>query len=345
MNDILSATCVLTVTYGSRFHFLAQTIEAALAAGAGAVLVVDNCADDGCRAGLAQLQERYGAQLGMLSLPENNGSAGGFKAGLAHILERRRFDYIWLLDDDNVPESDALSTLVACYRTLTQKHSYDRLALLSLRDVSNKLKRIAAGLPPDLAFPRRSSFQKLHVLGELAKFYKRLVCRRQSAPVAAGECIAVPFAPYGGLFFHRDLLARIGLPDEHLFLYADDSKFSYNLTCQGGAIYLVPASRIKDIDQAWRKRAVSPSVLMSDSDFRVYYSVRNNAYFYLYYWADNRPMYYLNMFLYCTGMAWLALLRGRWARFRLICRAIREGHRRQLGRRDDLPNSPSSIEP
>lgn len=339
MDDTLRATCVLTVTYGNRFHFLAQVIEAALAGAAGGVLVVDNGADDTCRAGLAQLQERYGAQLEVLSLPENTGSAGGFKAGLAHILERRRFDYVWLLDDDNVPQSDALSALAAQYRSLVKAHPRDRLAVLSLRDSRKKLSRLAAGLPRDQVFPRRSSFQNFHIRDELEKAWRDLFRSRRAAPGVAADCIEVPYGPYGGLFFHRDVLSLIGLPDERLFLYGDDREFSYRLTQRAGILYLVPASRLKDVDRSWRRAAAHPRALMSDSDFRVYYSVRNGAYFDRHCWADSRPMYVINMVLYSVRMAWLALLRGRWARLRLLCRAVCEGHRRQLGRRDDLPDS------
>ena len=335
MNQVTFSTCVVIVTYGSRLRFLARVIEAALAEDAAMVLVVDNGTDEDCRAGLARLQQQYGARLEVLTLPENTGSAGGFKAGLAHVLAQQRCEYVWLLDDDNVPRKGALAALHAHCAALTPAHPRDGLMLLSLRD-RNKMQRLAAGLPVRRVLPRRSGFQGLHLPGLLEKLFYRLPGLRRKAAAGVQARVVLPYASYGGLFFHRDVLGRIGLPDERFFLYVDDREFTYRLTRQGGSIFLVPASRLEDIDRSWGKAAAKPKELMSDSDFRVYYSIRNNAYFNKRYWTDSRLMYALNMAVYCALMAAYALLRGRWARWRLIRRAIADGHAGRLGRQEGV---------
>ena len=331
MNHAASSTCAVTVTYGSRLRFLTRVIEAALAENAAMVLVVDNGADEEYRMGLARLQEHHGARLEVLTLPENTGSAGGFKAGLAHVLAQQRCEYIWLLDDDNVPCRGALGALFAQYAALTPAHARNQLMLLSLRD-RNKMQRLANGLPVRRVLPRRSGFQGLHLPGLLGKLCHRLPGLRRKPAAEMQERVLIPYASYGGLFFHRDVPARIGLPDERFFLYVDDREFTYRLTRQGGSIFLIPGSRLEDIDRSWGKAAGKPKELMSDSDFRVYYSIRNNAYFNKRYWTDSRLMYAFNMVVYCTLMAICALLRGRWARWRLIRRAIADGHAGRLGR-------------
>lgn len=327
-----AGTCVVTVTYGDRLPLLRQVIEGALHAGAGAVLVVDNGSVAATAAGLAELKSTLGARLEILPLPENAGSAGGFKAGLQWFQTQSRFDCAWLLDDDNVPEPEALRVLRDHFTDLRQTHPAENFALLSLRDTRNKLARIAQGKAPSRVMPHRSSFQKWHVAQKLG----RLAPSPESGHAPESR-LPLPFASYGGLFLHRDLLTRIGLPDERLYLYVDDHEFTHRLTRLGGTLYLVPASRVRDIDASWGKATRKPRVLMSASDSRVYYAVRNRAWFEWNYWTDHRAMYFLNQALFCTHLAALAILRGRWKRFRLICAAVRDGHHARLGRRGDFP--------
>lgn len=247
---------------------------------------------------------------------------------------------MWLLDDDNVPQSVALRALLLQYRALVKTYPCDQLALLSFRDSRKILNRLISGVPPDRVFPRRSSCRKLHVRDMVGKTFRGFLGSRRPADAPPGNYIEIPYAPYGGLFFHRAVLSRIGLPDDRLFLYVDDIEFSYRLSRQEGHIFLIPTSRVEDVDTSWSDRAkASPRVLMADSDLRVYYTVRNRAYFDRYCLADSRLMYGVNLTVYCARMTLFALVRNRWARFLLICRAIRDGHRKQLGRCDHILDS------
>ncbi|WP_204327509.1 hypothetical protein, partial [Stenotrophomonas maltophilia] len=87
-----------------------------------------------------------------------------------------------------------------------------------------------------------------------------------------------PIAPYGGLLIPRCLLDKIGLPLEDMFLYIDDIEFSYRITSGGGNIFIVPDSKILDIDQSWgskaenHKKKLSSPVLEEGESFRIYYT-------------------------------------------------------------------------
>ena len=59
----------------------------------------------------------------------------------------------------------------------------------------------------------------------------------------------VPVAPYGGLFFHKKLIDIIGYPMEDLFLYQDDFEYTYRITKNGGKIYLILNSTVKDLEK------------------------------------------------------------------------------------------------
>lgn len=72
------------------------------------LIVVDNASTDGTGAHLAQ-RAWAGPHL-VVSLSENTGGAGGFARGLQE--SARRGMAAWLIDDDGIPEPDALAALL-----------------------------------------------------------------------------------------------------------------------------------------------------------------------------------------------------------------------------------------
>ncbi|GAA2426725.1 glycosyltransferase [Actinomadura vinacea] len=99
----------VVVTYNRR-DLLVEALEAVRAQtrGPDAVIVVDNASSDGT-AGL--VRERFG-EAELLALARNTGGAGGFATGTRLALDRGA-DLVWLMDDDTVPEPDALAALLA----------------------------------------------------------------------------------------------------------------------------------------------------------------------------------------------------------------------------------------
>ena len=72
------------------------------------VLVVDNGSTDGSLARLRSVAEQ---RVELMELPENLGYTGGCNAGMRRALEQE-FDYVWLLNNDALVPSDALTSLV-----------------------------------------------------------------------------------------------------------------------------------------------------------------------------------------------------------------------------------------
>jgi len=73
-----------------------------------AVVVVDNASTDGS----ADLARGTGC-VEVLALTANTGGAGGFAVGIAHAVAELGADLVWAMDDDTIPEIDALAALLA----------------------------------------------------------------------------------------------------------------------------------------------------------------------------------------------------------------------------------------
>lgn len=320
---------VVTVTYGGRRDLLMRMITGAGAQGVERIVVVDNGATWPVR---SELSAEHGDFVDVVELGCNTGSAGGFSAGIRRAVELGT-EYIWLLDDDNVPEPGCLDALMSAYERLRRKVSVDRLAVLAFRPEHQP--DIAAGVPVRRAYPRRNSFRGFHVLDIPYKIWRRTPWGRPRLKGPLPELIDVPLAPYSGLLFHRDVVQAIGLPREDFVLYADDHEYSARITSRGGRIVLATRAALVDLESSWNvRRRVSSSfgvLLHQGSDFRVYYGMRNGTYLDAHCLQHDRLMFALNRWVYLAMLGVMALISRRVDRYHLVLEAVRNGLSGRLG--------------
>lgn len=329
-----SSVCAVTVTYGERQHLLRQVLLALLKERAiGNIVVVNN----GAPWDVQNLSEELGpSRINVVNLETNRGSAAGFAAGIQRACDLGT-DFIWLLDDDNVPEEGALAELLGAYAHLRNDFAEHSLAVLASRCVFFG----GEGIPRRY---RPSSFLYFHVLDIPRKFWCRTPWGRprRSGPLPA--LVEISYGVYGGLLFHRAAAEAHGLPREDFVVYVDDTEFVYRISRKGGALWLVNAAKIGDLEANWGG-AVEKFTnsfhfwLQAGSDMRVFYSVRNQAYFESHCVPRNRLMHWLNRQVYCFTL-WLAALAWRRKdRYRLFQNAIRDGLAGHLGMSPRFPLS------
>jgi len=340
---------VVSVTYGNRFRFLKQVIEGALKEGVCKVIVVDNNSVKESRDKLVEL-ERNNPKIKVIYLPENTGSAGGYKRGLKEAYNDSGCEFIWLLDDDNVPECGALNELLRVWNNIHKSSQSDFMALLSLRKALinvNWIKAISKK-DPNLVFSKPGSFNGFYITNIITKIQRILLSwinPKHELKVIENKIKSlkrknvyygqITFAPYGGLFIHKNIIEKIGLPDEKLFLYADDLEWTHRIIKLGGEIFLCINSLIDDIDLSWgRKNKISLQIhaLLADStdDFRVYYGIRNNIYLEEILSYHKHFMYKINKSLYIGLLKILSILHNRNQRYNLIVKAVKDGETSNL---------------
>ncbi|MDB5121094.1 MAG: glycosyl transferase family 2 [Sphingobacteriales bacterium] len=327
MTTVQYKVCVVTVTYGQRWLVLKQVIDRVLLSkSVTKVLIVDNNSSYT----IADLIKDD--RISIITNTENLGSAGGYKIGIDLAQKQSDCDFIWLLDDDNLPEIDVLEKLVKNYQTLPG--TANNKALYCLREDRVQHVKIAQGENPFRYYLVPNNFLGFNIFRIVHnQFYKLRDKLRK--PFKFKPYVKMPYVPYGGLLFHKDLIKEIGLPDDRFFLYVDDSEFSYRITQKGGNIWLIPECRIIDIDKSQGigyKGKLFHSQLLDEWNFRIYYHIRNRMYFYSRVAIRNNIVFQINKILYLTFLQVISILSGKTDAYKKLKVAVNDGLMGNLGK-------------
>jgi rhamnopyranosyl-N-acetylglucosaminyl-diphospho-decaprenol beta-1,3/1,4-galactofuranosyltransferase len=200
------------------------------------VIVVDNASADGTA---AAVRTAFPA-VQLAELTRNYGGAGGFAYGMALALAGAA-DLIWLMDDDTVPEPDALAELLA----VRERYPSRPPALVASRVVWTD------GRAHPMNTPRTKPF----------------VTKAERLAAGAAGCTAIRSASFVSILVDAGECRKRGLPQADYFLWNDDFEFTTRLL-RANAGLLCPAS------VAVHKTATFGST-NGDPGQRFFYEVRN----------------------------------------------------------------------
>ena len=201
-------TAAIVVTY-NRLPMLRRCIEALRSQTEPCdILVIDNASTDGTAQWVtAQADVRYH------STGENIGGAGGFNRGL-RLAMQRGYDFLWLMDDDCLPEEDALRQLHRAGQGLGGHYGW--------------LSSVALWTDGEVCLMNR---QKL-VPGNAD-------LRQCTEPILAKE------ASFVSLFLQSAVVETVGLPIREFFIWGDDVEYTRRIAVRFGRLgYVVPRSRV-----------------------------------------------------------------------------------------------------
>jgi len=201
-----------------------------------AVIVVDNASTDGTA---AAVRVSFPA-VRLVELPRNTGGAGGFAYGMALALAGPT-DLIWLMDDDTVPEPQALAALL----DVRSRYPGGQPTLLASRVLWTD------GRPHPMNTPRAKPF----------------AARAERAAAAAADCVPIRSASFVSVLVEAGTSRQRGLPLADYFLWNDDFEFTARIL-RGNRGLLCPASVVVH---------KTPNFGSTDSDpgQRFFYEVRN----------------------------------------------------------------------
>jgi len=201
-----------------------------------AVIVVDNASTDETAAAV----RTHFPSARLAELARNTGGAGGFAYGMALALADAA-DLVWLMDDDTVPEPDALRAMLDA----RGRHPAQPAALIASRVLWTD------GRAHPMNTPRVKPFAS----------------KAERAAAAATGCLPIRSASFVSILVDAGVCRRRGLPQADYFLWNDDFEFTMRLL-RGNTGLLCPASVVVHKTRTFGSTDADPGQ-------RFFYEVRN----------------------------------------------------------------------
>ncbi|MDO5546265.1 MAG: glycosyltransferase family 2 protein [Eubacteriales bacterium] len=238
------AVAAVVVTY-NRLELLRQCVEALLAQTSSCdILIVDNASTDGTAQWLASQPGLFCRNTG-----SNLGGAGGFHYGMRWAVEAG-YDYVWVMDDDTLPQPDALEKLMEADGILNGNYGW--------------LSSVALWTDGSECQMNRQKLKK--------SFY-------EYNPLLKHGLVQAEQATFVSLFLRADTIRRFGLPIKEFFIWGDDIEFTRRIAVNGGLPCFI-AGKSQVIHAT--KSNVGSNVALDDPERigRYFYAFRNEAYLY-----------------------------------------------------------------
>ncbi len=214
--------CAVVLTYNRRI-LLDECLQAIAAQtqACDRIVVVDNASSDGTA---EMVTERWAGRVDLHVLAKNIGAAGGYNVGM-RLAYQTGAEYIWVMDDDVLPEPDALAALLAAGETLQARGTSPAFLTSVARAPGGEVTNV-----PEL--DRRPN----------ALAYENWpdVLNHGLVPVTRAALVSN--------LFPRATLTRYGLPIAAMFIWGEDSEFTIRVS-QDQPGYLVGASRALHVRQ------------------------------------------------------------------------------------------------
>ncbi|WP_022878660.1 glycosyltransferase [Microbacterium sp. B19] len=325
-----------TVTYGSRHESCLAVVDRMLDAGVDAVLVIDNGSAPASATALDAAAAASAGRIVVRRMPRNEGSAPAFAAAISGA-RAAGTEYVWLLDDDNLPEPGALDRLLSADRAIRDA-GIDLTAVAPLRVPDAEPATIAEVVATEGA--RESPDEGISFAGvEAGLFARRLLERvglRRPRPRAVGTDL--PYAPYGGLLVRAEVLRALGSPRADFVLYGDDLEYTSRIVARGGRLVHVRDAVVVDPrGERWMPPGFEVrAMFLSTNPALLYYFLRNRIHRELgtgRRWSTPRLAHAALFLLLCVACA---VATRRWRPMRVIHRAVADAVAGRLGRRVEI---------
>ena len=212
------------------------------------ILLVDNNSTDGTKEYIDEIKMRHANKVSALFLENNIGGSGGFYEGMKYAV-RENADWLWLMDDDTLPEKDACTEL--CNATQIIK---GKIGFLSSNVYGMKNECMNT--------PRMKIMQK----GENGYADWNIYL--------SSSIVKVNSATFCACFVSSEAVKEIGLPVKEYFIWGDDTEYTLRLSRYYGQGWLVGKSKVLHK----RENGQSLSIIKENNKNRIsiyYYYTRN----------------------------------------------------------------------
>lgn len=205
-------TAAVVVTY-NRKNLLCQCINGLLEQEGVVcdVIIVDNASTDGTR---EMVMDQYHEQeVIYVNTGANLGGAGGFQYGIKKAVSMG-YEYVWIMDDDTLPEKTALYNLFEVDKELNGKWGF--------------LSSVAYWTDGNIC---RMNIQKKNIFKHVGqKEYRK-------------KYSFVKMCSFVSLLVKADVIKEVGLPIGEYFIWTDDYEYTGRISAKYPC-YMVPDSKV-----------------------------------------------------------------------------------------------------
>ena len=266
MQDQKEKIAAVVVTY-NRKELLVKGLDSLLGQTQplDSILIIDNASNDGTFEYLNTKGYLSNPKVDYAKMPQNTGGSGGFYEGVKRAYEAG-FDWIWLMDDDVVPDKECLEKL------------------LKYKNISKTLVpvRVFADYDIDPITAININLDHLFPLG----LRKSLLSEKYKTIDQLPDTIDIQDITFEGPLFHRDIIKSIGLPNKKFFIFCDDTEYAIKIIRE-------LKTKIVMVKKA-RMNRLLPLKKSEKIGWREYYCWRNIFYLYRRYGKDqlikNKPI-------------------------------------------------------
>lgn len=217
------------------------------------IIIVDNSStDDSIQRIETWINTNKSKDLNVIILKNerNLGVAGGYNRGLRYALESG-YEWVWLLDQDSLPDHQAL------YELLKTQRRFDLRTEILFSARMDKF----AGI---VYVPMR---------WQAKKWVKAFVSNPEKP-------IFINAQGFSGMLLKVSILQRLGFPRDDFFIDYDDYEFCLRATKAGIRTLYVPSAKIlHSVGRLRVKRVFNRAILVTNhAPYRYYYMTRNKLY-------------------------------------------------------------------
>lgn len=190
--------CAIVVTY-NRKNLLIECIDALLNQTASLdILIIDNASTDGTKEYIKSYIDLK--KICYVNTDNNLGGAGGFNFGIKTAFDMG-YEYFWMMDDDTIPNSDALQEFLHGCEILDNKFGF--------------LSSVTLWVDQSLC--------KMNI----QKFKNPWNSRFNTLKEGLIPCEHATFVSF---FLKRDTVIKFGLPIKEFFIWSDDIEYSMRIS-------------------------------------------------------------------------------------------------------------------
>ncbi|MGX7051891.1 glycosyltransferase family 2 protein [Leuconostoc palmae] len=183
------------VTY-NRLNLLKSAIESVLKQKSKTLkhlIIINGASTDGTGEYLDSIDDK---RIIIEHLPKNIGGAGGFNRGIRLFFEQTQDDFVWVMDDDALPEENALSELMEMFKNNVQ-----------------------AGWGASKVIWTDGNWSKMNVPAALQDGSSGILNNNT-------EWVKLRNATFVSTIFKREVVQAIGLPQKEYFVWGDDIEYT-----------------------------------------------------------------------------------------------------------------------